>query len=684
MDDLTSTLLLLELQHEFSGLKVPGRLAKYGPPFKPNEEFSDAEVSPVMSFIVQSFIFTPTLPGVNKASKEFWSDQLQPLLEKIGKHNLSDSYDHGRVSKRKMIGFAVVVVLHVLAKGILGKASVDPEENEKNENEENENENGVNSAPPSSNSSPQAKVLVPTESDATEPVQKTLANVKLEEDSKRIEYPQKQKLREAYSLFVYGDGLDEIIRRLGESEDISSWDEPLKSLAKNVRYTIAALLHFVFVTVDRIPQSPHLANNGKGPEGIVERIYNRVPWFLTRQVLRVGNAGLLMSGLTRLFLMKPLSWFGESRNLLQTMLSGIFGADLEHTDNVLQEIDTQFKDDPEWAQMREALQCYAQLSRTRQDEIRDQSIQRGLNITVAILKEYQNEKRSSNTENTSSTEEKFVSEDNIDSSEVYTVPLSSDGEKDTNTFDPFSEVGVQMAMKYFDAVLTHRDRECLIYDLCENDQLTDIVREVMNCFYTIIYDAHQAADFSQAIYDFQCFLYDLINLSKATAPLSSFVELVEKYQSCFLRFVHRIVVNAPDLCAEWSVWYRHCLDQCNINSQSPNAVKASQDALNSLDDDIKQMVLQEIKTYVNDLEEEKKISIQNNDCASEWHFHLSRFFGSAIITPIKAKGAPQPQLPKCNLNLTMTKEHLLTPFRKCLMQQLNTLYERKKTMHSTY
>ncbi|WBW74494.1 DUF3818 and PXA domain conserved fungal protein [Schizosaccharomyces osmophilus] len=676
MDDLTSILLLLELQHEFSGLKIPGRLAKYGPPFKPKEEFLDADVSPVMTFIVQSCVFTPTLPGVNKVPDEFWSGELQPLLEKIGKHNLSDSYDHGRVSKRKMIGFAVIVVLHVLAKGLMGKAPMDPENNRQDDNIA-----GTDSSHSSSKTSPKVRNSLPTESNDINGVQKSLANVRLNENLKAIKYPSKKRLKEAYSLFVYGDGLDEIIRLLGESEDISNWGEPLNSLAENIRYTIASLLHFVFVTVDRTPQSPHLANDGKGPEGIVERIYNRVPWFLTRQVLRVGNAGLLMSGLTRLFLMKPLSWFGESRNLLQTMLSGIFSADLEHTDNVLKGIDTNFADDPKWTQMREALQWYAQLSRIRQDEVRDQSIQQKLNITVAILKEYQIEKKL-NADVAGSAEEKATSETNVDSSEVYTVSLSSDGEKDSHKFDPFSDIGVQTAMKYFDAVLTHRDRECLIHDLCEDNQLTDIVREVMSCFYTIIYDAHQAADFSRAIYDFQCFLYDLIQLSKAAAPLSSFVELVEKYQSCFLRFVHRLIVNAPDLCAQWCVWYRHCLDECNIKSQSPDTVKATQDALNSLDDDTKQKVLHEIETYINDLEKEKEVTIEKNECTSEWHFHLAKLFGSAIITPTKAKGSPQPQLPECNINLTMTRKHLLAPFRKCLMQQLDTLYEEKESKGS--
>ncbi|EPX70831.1 uncharacterized protein SOCG_04126 [Schizosaccharomyces octosporus yFS286] len=651
MDDLTSILLLLELQHEFSGLKIPGkskwfcirgRLAKFGPPFKLKEEFLDADVSPVMTFIVQNCIFTPTLPGVNKAPDEFWSGQLQPLLEKIGKHNLSDSYDHGRVSKRKMIGFAVIVVMHVLAKGLMGKAPVDFKNKEQKDNKDGDNPSHSNVK-----NSPNSKTSVPTESDATNAVQKSLANVTFDESSRPIKYPSRERLNEAYSLFVYGDGLDEFIRLLGESEDISTWDEPLKSLAENVRYTIASLLHFVFVIVDRIPQSPHLENNGKGPEGIVERIYNRVPWFLTRQVLRVGNAGLLMSGLTRLFLMKPLSWFAESRNLLQTMLSGIFNADLEHTDNLLKEIDTKFDDDPEWTQMREAIQWYAQLPRIRQDEVRDQSIQKKLNITVAVLKEHQNEKKLK-TDVTGSAEEKVTSESNVDSSEVYTVSLSSDGEKDSRKFDPFSDVGVQTAMKYLDAVLTHRDRECLIHDLCEGDQLTDI-----------------------------CFMYDLIQLSKAASPLSSFVELVEKYQSCFLRFVHRLVVNAPDLCAQWCVWYRHCLDECKINSRSPDTVKAAQDALNSLDDDTKQKVLHEIQAYSNDLKKQQEVSIEKNECTSEWYFHLAKLFGSAIITPTTAKGAPQPQLPDCNMNLTMTKKHLLTPFRNCLMQQLTTLYHEK-------
>ncbi|CAA20375.2 DUF3818 and PXA domain conserved fungal protein [Schizosaccharomyces pombe] len=663
MDSLTSILLLLELQHEFSGLKVPGRLAKFGPPFRPSEEFADAEDSPVMKMIAQSYIFTPTLPGVNKAPPEFWSDKLQPLLETIGKHNLSDSYDHGRVSKRKMVGFAVVVVLHVLSKGLLGKATPLSEDRKPTSN--NEEEDDADEAKSSNADS------------STDSVQKSLANVNMDDANgpERLHYPSVKRLREAYSLLVYGDGLQQALDRISVSEDVDSWDEPLRSVIENIRYTIAVILHFSFVTVDAIPESPHLVSNRKGPEGVVERLYNRIPWFLTRQVLRVGNAGLLMSGLTRLFLMKPLSWFGESRNLLQTMLAGIFNADLEHSESTMVETDAEFEDDAKWETMRKALQWFTQLSRTEQDDVRSQSINKELNITIAILEAYE-------AQQTETTETEGV--DKEDSDKASSVQGNEDEVPDTASetehseiedfhFDPYSEKGVHIAMRYFDAALTHRDRECLIHDLCDNDQLNDVVREFMNAFYNIIYEAHQAADFSQAIYDFQYFLWDVIQLSKAGAPLVKFINLVERYQSCFVRFIHRLVVNAPDLCGEWCDWYRHCLKQFSVEVKTPDAVDVAHKALNTLDEETKHQVLEEIGDYVKELDEESKKAIENKDSTSEWLLHLYNFFGSAIITPTTAHGVPQPQLPNCGMKLNRTKEKLLTPFRNLLMEQLNEL-----------
>ena len=97
---LYNALLHIQLEREFTSLKLPGTVSAYGSPFDPkyiSDEAATMSVkSPFLKAMCHQFVFTDTLLAVRDAAPEFWVDEVQVLLERLAEQNLSDSYDKGQ------------------------------------------------------------------------------------------------------------------------------------------------------------------------------------------------------------------------------------------------------------------------------------------------------------------------------------------------------------------------------------------------------------------------------------------------------------------------------------------------------------------------------------------------------------------------------------------------------------
>ncbi|KAJ1306655.1 hypothetical protein OPQ81_007650 [Rhizoctonia solani] len=95
---------------EMQALKVPGRVSNSGPPFNPKlgPPVEETLPLPVLNFLLRRLALT--LPGFKDVPTAVWSEHAQQILEALAAQDLSDSFDKGSISKRKILGFAVVIV----------------------------------------------------------------------------------------------------------------------------------------------------------------------------------------------------------------------------------------------------------------------------------------------------------------------------------------------------------------------------------------------------------------------------------------------------------------------------------------------------------------------------------------------------------------------------------------------
>lgn len=115
-DALLDFLTHAQTFHEFSSLKLPGRVAASGPPFAPSPALPPQPPSPVLNTLFRQLALS--LPGLKDADPALWRTHVQGVLEDMAAHELSDSFDKGTISKRKTVGYGLVAVAESAARGV--------------------------------------------------------------------------------------------------------------------------------------------------------------------------------------------------------------------------------------------------------------------------------------------------------------------------------------------------------------------------------------------------------------------------------------------------------------------------------------------------------------------------------------------------------------------------------------
>lgn len=110
---------------EVESFKDPGAISKYGYPFVQRTSKSDKEptyapetATPLLAVLLRSIVLT--FPGIRDLPPEVWHVQLQGILEKLARAELSEAYDKGGLGLRKSLATAASAVHETLSRGILG------------------------------------------------------------------------------------------------------------------------------------------------------------------------------------------------------------------------------------------------------------------------------------------------------------------------------------------------------------------------------------------------------------------------------------------------------------------------------------------------------------------------------------------------------------------------------------
>ncbi|QRV73975.1 PXB domain protein [Ceratobasidium sp. AG-Ba] len=318
---------------EMQSLKVPGRVSNSGPPFDPalGPKVEGVPPLPILNYLLRRLALT--LPGFQDVPLNVWSQHAQIILEGLAAQDLSDSFDKGSISKRKILGFAVVIIAEYAIRGALG---------------------GV---PGRDRHKPAQKA----EWDPNNP-QDVLA-----------------AWDELIYGFAYGTQMEELVDWVVKTDDLTELPPSLQAAHQFATMTCASFMHYLFAVN---PAGPTLVT-------LIKRVHGLLPYGLIRQTLRVSNAATLLSAVLRIFLQHAPSvrgWFSGRRgqNLLQTIISSILGGDETRILKRIQEMDA--SDTSGTPEQIAAIENYVK-NATREEKlaIREHSAVQARSIVVVIL-----------------------------------------------------------------------------------------------------------------------------------------------------------------------------------------------------------------------------------------------------------------------------------------------------------
>lgn len=288
-------------------------------------------------------------------------------------------------------------------------------------------------------------------------------------------------------------------------------------------HSFATFLHYVMI---HSPDGPYIAR-------LLENVHKLVPYAMMRSTLRVGNAATMINGMVRLLLTKlsvgaVTNWLGLSKgaddgmNLLQQIVSQVITWDINELKKQASKLENS-KDAPSKQHLK-SISKHLQKSRKECDDARKRSIKQEKSLVAIIFED-----------------------DGVDLKKL-------------------SEAQHTVALDYLSLQLSIRDREQLIKIGCnlQPDILTQGIKDIVAAYDSIIRGVHNAADLSAGFWDFECFLTDLIKLSKPQtvskksndkpAPLpcvEEYAALLRKHMPGAHRFAHQVAKNGKDVTKQY-------------------------------------------------------------------------------------------------------------------------------------
>lgn len=249
---------------------------------------------------------------------------MQKILENMADSTLSDSYDKGKVSKRKVLGMAVSVFLGNIARGLFGKVAMDQPDDQK-------------------------QVVFEKKSMTADDLMESWRQWKIG--------------------MIHGSTLQDALHLLENETPLGQWPPQQYAAALYIKLTIASLCHYIFVS------SP----DGADTLSILKRLHEKLPYWTIRQTLKIPYATQMVQGLIKVFLAKPMF---SGKALIQSLISTILGQDQTRCEKGIARIEKEGLP----ARYAKCLQTYVyETDRQAQIAMRERSQAEGKSIVAVIL-----------------------------------------------------------------------------------------------------------------------------------------------------------------------------------------------------------------------------------------------------------------------------------------------------------
>ena len=413
-----------------------------------------------------------------------------------------------------------------------------------------------------------------------------------EMDAKRVEEQQKFyeiARKRAHELDVYmekfrrdmveSNGLTKLFKQIRDKHHIAELDIEYRKFAEWLRIEVAATIYHLFLAEDN---SPELFAQAK-------RVHSLMPYTILKNVIRIANPALVMNGVLDLFLAQPLG----TRSLMQRIFSmtlndGIRGFQ-KSIDSVIAKVE-----DPI---LCEKIETFVNSTEDVKDTIREEAVSEDMDIVIAAL-------RSDliAPELTPQQVGRVFNAYVAWNSAIVNVGLqpSLNGCNGTLTciqVDQEMKTGAETFayLKQLLKLYTRQRDKTMMLRISEEPVTMQLFKDLFQIFYEPLIRVYKSANVYNSVTDFADFMTDLIQVvekaqrqdigSDPNVIVQSFIDLCERHQDDFYKFVHEVHTHDNGLFEQLMGWLEGILDflrngpkggKLDINALFQGAVSARQ------------------------------------------------------------------------------------------------------------
>ncbi|KAK9496229.1 hypothetical protein V1508DRAFT_347229 [Lipomyces doorenjongii] len=334
---------------------------------------------------------------------------------------------------------------------------------------------------------------------------------------------------------IQRDGLSNFFNEIREKDKLADLAPQYQKFVEWARIEIAATIYHLFVGQDNA--SELLAQT--------KRIHRMMPYALLKNVIRFSNPVSMMKAMLDLFLAQP---FGQ-KSLLQRILYIALYEDVKVQERAIQLVRKRIEND----ELCDRIQKYVNAEQDIRDQINWEAEDEEIDIIVAIAK----------TDEIGPPVDSKIVGDVINSWIAWNIAVEDVTVEIDDQTRFFSNLKTLLKL-----MIRKRDKD-MVLSLSGERVTVELLKDVFTMFYQPLVRVYKSASVHNSVSDVAAFVDDLIktvdereddgvNLD-ANALVQKFVDLCERHQESFYRFVHEVHIHDNGLFTKLMLWIEEIL-----------------------------------------------------------------------------------------------------------------------------
>ncbi|GCB18128.1 PX domain-containing protein C1450.12 [Aspergillus awamori] len=335
---------------------------------------------------------------------------------------------------------------------------------------------------------------------------------------------------------VESNGLTKLFAEIKEKPTVQDLSPKYQKFAEWLRIEVAATLYHLFLAEDN---SPELFAQAK-------RIHSLVPYSLLKNVIRIANPAAVMAGVLDLFLAQP---FG-SRSLLQRIFSMTLNDGIKAFQKSIDALAAKVEDPI----LCQKLKAFTDADEEVKNEIRAEAAAEDVDIIVAILR-------------TELLQPELAPEQ---FGKVFNGYVAWNQAVDNVEVELREGAHWFANLKQLLKLYTRQRDKAMMLSIVEEPTTLQLFRDLFTIFYEPLVRVYKSANVYSSITDFAHFADDAIAViekcqrqdvsADPNQTVQAFIDLCERHQSSFYKFVHEVHLHDNGLFTSLMAWIEEILE----------------------------------------------------------------------------------------------------------------------------